>query len=121
MNEIKGPFAKRVRSVVALMAVATLTVACSGAPAASPTAKPAEAAKPARRAGAEPAKPAEAAKPAEPAADAAKPAAGVDFAGKTVRLIVGYPPGGGFDSTARLIAPVLQQTIPGNPTIVVEN
>jgi len=118
MYEIKGLFARHVRSVVALLAVATLTAACSGAPAASPTAKPSEAAKPAPTTAADAAKPAEAAKPA---ADAAKPAAGVDFAGKTVRLIVGYPPGGGFDSTARLIAPVLQQTIPGNPTIVVEN
>src|SRR5215217_6987798 len=124
MYEIKGPFARHVRSVVALLAVVTLTAACSGAPTASPTAKPAEAAKPAPTAAADAAKPGEAAKPAQPAkpaADAAKPAAGVDFAGKTVRLIVGYPPGGGFDSTARLIAPVLQQTIPGSPTIVVEN
>jgi tripartite-type tricarboxylate transporter receptor subunit TctC len=55
------------------------------------------------------------------APSAAKPAGGVDLTGKTVRLVVGYAPGGGFDSTARLLTPYLQQALPGNPTIVVEN
>ena len=34
---------------------------------------------------------------------------------------MGYAPGGGFDSTARIITPYLQQALPGNPTVVVEN
>jgi tripartite-type tricarboxylate transporter receptor subunit TctC len=43
------------------------------------------------------------------------------FEGKTVRLIVGLAPGGGFDTYARLVARHLGKHIPGNPTVVVEN
>jgi tripartite-type tricarboxylate transporter receptor subunit TctC len=43
------------------------------------------------------------------------------FAGKTVRIIVGLAPGGGFDTYARLVARHLGKYIPGNPTVVVEN
>jgi tripartite-type tricarboxylate transporter receptor subunit TctC len=40
---------------------------------------------------------------------------------KTIRLIVGLAPGGGYDLYARTIARHLGKHIPGNPTIVVEN
>src|SRR5438034_5776976 len=43
------------------------------------------------------------------------------FEGKTVRIIVGLAPGGGFDSYARVIARHMGRHIPGTPTIVVEN
>jgi len=43
------------------------------------------------------------------------------FKGKTVRINVGYAPGGGFDAYSRLIARHLARHIPGNPTIVVDN
>lgn len=43
------------------------------------------------------------------------------YAGKTVRLIVGYGAGGGYDLYARLIARHLSRYIPGNPTVIVEN
>jgi tripartite-type tricarboxylate transporter receptor subunit TctC len=43
------------------------------------------------------------------------------YRGKTIRLIVGYAPGGGYDTYARIIAPLLSKYIPGNPTVVVEN
>ena len=43
------------------------------------------------------------------------------FAGKTVRIVVGLAPGGGFDTYARLVARHLGKHIPGNPTVVVEN
>jgi tripartite-type tricarboxylate transporter receptor subunit TctC len=43
------------------------------------------------------------------------------FAGKTIRIVVGLAPGGGFDTYARLVARHLGKHIPGNPTIVVEN
>jgi tripartite-type tricarboxylate transporter receptor subunit TctC len=60
-----------------------------------------------------------------PAQSAAAPSsagqAAVDFKGKTIRLIVGYNAGGGFDANARVLTPHLQQALPGNPTIVVEN
>jgi tripartite-type tricarboxylate transporter receptor subunit TctC len=44
-----------------------------------------------------------------------------DFHGKTVRLIVGVAPGGGYDLYARLMAPHLQSHLPGQPNVVVEN
>jgi tripartite-type tricarboxylate transporter receptor subunit TctC len=53
---------------------------------------------------------------------AAAPAPASDFyAGKSVDLIVGNAPGGGFDIYARTVAQHLSRHIPGNPTIVVKN
>jgi tripartite-type tricarboxylate transporter receptor subunit TctC len=43
------------------------------------------------------------------------------YEGKTIKLIVGFSAGGGFDSYSRLIARHLGKHIPGNPSIVVEN
>jgi tripartite-type tricarboxylate transporter receptor subunit TctC len=43
------------------------------------------------------------------------------FAGKSVRIVVGLAPGGGFDTYARLLARHLGRHIPGNPAIIVEN
>jgi tripartite-type tricarboxylate transporter receptor subunit TctC len=43
------------------------------------------------------------------------------FKGKTIRVIVGLAPGGGYDTYSRLIARHMGKHIPGNPTIVVEN
>jgi tripartite-type tricarboxylate transporter receptor subunit TctC len=43
------------------------------------------------------------------------------YKGKTIRLIVGLAPGGGFDTYSRVIARQMSKHIPGNPTIVVEN
>jgi tripartite-type tricarboxylate transporter receptor subunit TctC len=43
------------------------------------------------------------------------------FKGKTVRIIVGFTPGGGYDTYARLIGRHLGKHVPGNPTVVVEN
>ena len=43
------------------------------------------------------------------------------YRGKTIRIIVGFAPGGGFDSYSRLIARHMGKHIPGNPTIIVEN
>lgn len=43
------------------------------------------------------------------------------FAGKTMHIIVGSPPGGGFDTYARMIARQMPKYIPGRPTIVVDN
>jgi tripartite-type tricarboxylate transporter receptor subunit TctC len=41
------------------------------------------------------------------------------YKGKTVRIIVGYGPGGGYDIYARMIAPYLAKTL--GTTVVVEN
>lgn len=43
------------------------------------------------------------------------------YRGKTMTIVVGYGAGGGFDSTARVLAKHLGSHIPGNPNIVVEN
>jgi tripartite-type tricarboxylate transporter receptor subunit TctC len=43
------------------------------------------------------------------------------YEGKTIKLIVGFSAGGGFDTYSRLIARHLGHRIPGNPAIVVEN
>src|SRR6202051_4731499 len=41
------------------------------------------------------------------------------FSGKTVRLVVGYGPGGGYDAYARMIAPYLSKVL--GASVVVEN
>ena len=43
------------------------------------------------------------------------------FSGKTVTIIVGYKPGGGYDATARMLARHLPKHLPGNPTVIVQN
>jgi tripartite-type tricarboxylate transporter receptor subunit TctC len=49
-------------------------------------------------------------------------AAGDNFyAGKTVQIVVGYTPGGGYDLYARALARSLGRHIPGGPTVVVQN
>ncbi|MDP2621424.1 MAG: tripartite tricarboxylate transporter substrate-binding protein [Hyphomicrobiales bacterium] len=41
------------------------------------------------------------------------------FEGKTIKIIVGYGPGGGFDSYARMLAPHLEKSF--GTTVIVEN
>jgi len=43
------------------------------------------------------------------------------LAGKTVTMIIGFGPGGGYDLWARTIAAHIGKHLPGNPTIVPEN
>lgn len=43
------------------------------------------------------------------------------FQGKTVRLVVGFTPGGGYDTYARLLSRHFGNHIPGKPNVVVEN
>src|SRR5437867_2620286 len=43
------------------------------------------------------------------------------YKGKTVRIVVGFTAGGGFDTYSRAIARHMSNHIPGNPTIIVEN
>jgi tripartite-type tricarboxylate transporter receptor subunit TctC len=59
-------------------------------------------------------------------AAAAKPAfdekaVGDFYKGKTVRIIVGFSAGGGYDAYSRLVARHLSKYIPGNPNVIVEN
>ena len=43
------------------------------------------------------------------------------YEGKTIRFIVGFTAGGGYDLYTRTIGRHLGKHIPGNPTILVEN
>ena len=43
------------------------------------------------------------------------------YAGKTINITAGEPPGGGTDAYARLLSRHLARHIPGNPNIVVQN
>jgi tripartite-type tricarboxylate transporter receptor subunit TctC len=43
------------------------------------------------------------------------------YRGKTVRIIVGFSAGGGYDQYSRIIARHLSKHIPGNPAVIVEN
>lgn len=43
------------------------------------------------------------------------------FRGKTIRIIVSFSPGGGFDVYSRAIGRHIGKYIPGNPTVIVEN
>ena len=43
------------------------------------------------------------------------------YKGKTIRVIVGFPSGGGADAEGRVLARHLGKYIPGNPTLIVQN
>src|SRR5215204_2102361 len=43
------------------------------------------------------------------------------YKGKTIRLIVAFSAGGGYDTYSRTIGRHLSKHLPGNPAIVVEN
>lgn len=107
-----------------------LLAACAPAPAAAPPAQatgvpPATSPMPAT--GASPAPPpTAAAAPSAAASPAAATAASNEevaraLAGKTITFTVGYSPGGGYDTMARMLAVHMPRHIPGNPKIIVEN
>ena len=43
------------------------------------------------------------------------------YKGKTVTILIGFPPGGGYDANARTLARSLGKFIPGNPNVVASN
>ncbi len=43
------------------------------------------------------------------------------YQGKIIRFIVGFPPGGGYDTYTRTVARHIGKYIPGNPTRIVLN
>jgi tripartite-type tricarboxylate transporter receptor subunit TctC len=51
----------------------------------------------------------------------AQPVGDPFHAGKSMRFVVGFTAGGGFDTTTRLLARHMGRHIPGHPAIVVEN
>ena len=42
------------------------------------------------------------------------------YRGKTIRIVVGYSAGGGFDTYSRAIARHLAKHVPGKPAVIVE-
>src|ERR1700722_2765951 len=43
------------------------------------------------------------------------------YRGKTLRMLIGYGPGGGYDIYGRVVAEFLPRHLPGHPTIVAQN
>jgi tripartite-type tricarboxylate transporter receptor subunit TctC len=43
------------------------------------------------------------------------------YAGKTIRIVVGFRAGGGFDTYSRIMGRHIGKYIPGSPTVVVDN
>jgi tripartite-type tricarboxylate transporter receptor subunit TctC len=43
------------------------------------------------------------------------------YEGKTITIVCGFKPGGGYDRTARLLAKHLPKHIPGSPNVIVQN
>lgn len=43
------------------------------------------------------------------------------YKGKTLTIIVGFSPGGGYDSYGRLLGQFIKKYIPGHPTVIVQN
>ena len=43
------------------------------------------------------------------------------YRGKTIRMFIGYGPGGGYDLYGRLVAEFLPKHLPGTPAIVPQN
>ncbi len=101
---------RSLRALAAPLAVGLLITACGGS---EPAAAPAPATAPA---------PAPAPEPeAEGTALFDEEEIAAFYSGETFRVIVGFSPGGGYDTYARAIAEHLGKHIPGNPTVIVEN
>jgi tripartite-type tricarboxylate transporter receptor subunit TctC len=100
----------------ALLVVLLVLGACSAAPAARPAPVPT-----APAASSAPTAPAAQGAPSGVQAAVDEQAAADFYRGKTVRILVGFAAGGGYDAYSRLIGRHLRQYIPGNPAVIVEN
>jgi len=52
---------------------------------------------------------------------AGAPAEPLSLNGRTLTMLIGYPPGGGTDVSGRLIASLLGSHLPGEPSVIVQN
>ena len=43
------------------------------------------------------------------------------FSGQTIKVIVGFSPGGGYDAYSRLLGQAVERLMPGNPKVIVTN
>ncbi len=134
-------FASRALALAAVAAMASLTLAACGG--ADPTPTPRPTATPTPQPAAPTATPTPAATPTplppgvtppptptpQPATPTPTPTATpvpqrdlVDhFDGKTISFIVGFSPGGGYDTVARISVRFIQEYLPGDPRVVVRN
>jgi hypothetical protein len=121
--------AKRFIPLVVLGAVLALVLAACGGddptPTPRPTATPVPQADPtATPTPLPPGVPTPTPRPATPT-PAATPTPSRDFAayfeGKTIRIVVGFSPGGGYDTVSRIFAKVAPNHFPGSPRFVVSN
>src|SRR5579862_9803564 len=71
--------------------------------------------------GAQPATGTQPAGGSQPTAGASGQSVADFYRGKTITIIVGYAPGGGYDTTARVLAKYFGSHLPGNPTVEVQN
>lgn len=110
----------RISLILSVVAVSLLVAACGSDPTPTPVATatpaPPTATPTALPPGVTPPAPT-----ATPVPTATPTAAPIDFAGDTVRVTVGFSPGGGFDTFARIFAVHLKDALPGNPSVVVSN
>src|SRR5437764_6804411 len=44
-----------------------------------------------------------------------------DFTGKTIKMLIGASPGGGYDVYGRLVARHIGRQLPGNPSVITQN
>ena len=56
-----------------------------------------------------------------PALSGAAPTPAEFYKGRTINMIIGYAPGGGYDLYARVLAQHMSRHIPGNPRIIPQN
>ena len=121
---MKYRFRQLVAAALLGAAIAVVTTACGGDdPTATP--KPTNTPAPVATATATPAPGVTVVPPTATPVPAATPTPSFDaeayFKGKTIRLMVGYNPGGGTDAQARFMSRGLAPFIPGKPRIIVTN
>ena len=104
----------RISVILSVVAMSLLVAACGS----DPTPTPVATATPAPPTATPTALPPGVTPPAPTATPTATP---IDFSGDTIRITVGFSPGGGFDTFARIFAVHLKNALPGNPTVVVSN
>lgn len=115
----------RIWSLVVLAAVLVMVAVACGGDDPTPTPKPAPKATPTAAAPAATPTPVPPGVTPDPTATPTPvppaPAEEVDFSGSTVRITVGYAPGGGFDTFARIFGLHLSDHLKGNPDVFVTN
>jgi hypothetical protein len=113
-------FTARVFLTLAIPAL-LLTAACRPATQASPKEAPAGSAAREAQQSVSTARSAEPTSSGTPAAGSDEQALAAFYRGKTIKILVGFGPGGGYDLYARLVARYMGAYIPGNPSFIVEN